>query len=70
MNWYALVDGRLVFIGHCGDWDAANEIATDLFSDEFVVPWLASQDDVDQWVQCITETTRGEINEYAKRTSN
>ena len=28
MNWYALVDGRLVFIGHCGDWDAANEIAS------------------------------------------
>ena len=34
MNWYALVDGRLVFIGHCGDWDAAYEIAADLFSDE------------------------------------
>ena len=58
MNWYVLVDGRLVHIGHCGDWDAAYEIAADLFPDECWT-WLASQHDVDQWVQCITETERG-----------
>ena len=58
MNWYVLVDGRLAFIGHCGDWDAAYEIAVDLFG-ECGWTWLASQDDVDQWVQCSYETERG-----------
>ena len=59
MNWYALVDGTLVFIGHCGDWEAAHEVACDALG-ETAFQWLASQHDVDQWVQCITDTERGE----------
>jgi len=58
MNWYALVKGKLVFIGNCGDWDAAYEVACDAIG-ETEWDWLASQDDVDQWVQCITKTERG-----------
>lgn len=58
MNWYALVDGTLVHIGHFGDWDAANECLIDLGLPEW--SWLASQDDVDQWVECVTKTERGE----------
>lgn len=59
MNWYALVDGKLVFIGNCGDWDAAYEIAVDLFG-EVGWTWLASQEDVEQWVECITEVEKEE----------
>lgn len=59
MNWYALVDGRLAFIGRYQEWEAAHYIANDLFG-EVGWTWLASQDDVDQWVECITKTERGD----------
>ena len=58
MNWYVLVDGVLIHIGHCGDWEAAYEVACDSLGDKF--HWLASQEDVDQWVECVTKTERGE----------
>lgn len=51
MNWYALVDGRLVCIGNCGDWDAACEVADDSLGDHRWT-WLACELDVKQWVQC------------------
>ena len=49
MNWYALVDGKLVFIGNCGDWEAAYEVACDAIG-ETEWQWLASEEDVQQWV--------------------
>ena len=58
MNYYALVKGQLVCIGNCGDWEAAYEVTCDAIGEEW--DWLASQDDVDQWVNCITTTERGE----------
>ena len=57
MNWYALVDGTLVFIGNCGDALAAYEVACDAIG-ETEWQWLASQEDVDQWVECIRQTER------------
>ena len=59
MNWYVLVDGRLAFIGRYQDWEAAHYVADDTFR-TMGWTWLASQDDVDQWVQCATEVERGE----------
>ena len=58
MNWFALVEGKLVCIGNCGDWQAAYEVACDSLG-ETAFHWLASQDDVDQWVDCITRTEKG-----------
>jgi hypothetical protein len=54
MNWYALVDGRLVCIGNCGDWDAAYEVAVNSIG-EVEWQWLASEKDVQQWADCLQE---------------
>lgn len=66
MNWYALVvgnlggtHGKLVCIGNCGDWEEAYEVACDAIG-ETEWAWLASEHEVEQWVECIAATKRGE----------
>lgn len=59
MNWYTLVDGKLYFIGKCPDWDAAYAVTCDSFG-EVEWTWIASQHEVDQWVDVITSTERGQ----------
>jgi len=54
VNYYALVKGQLVFIGHCGDWYAAYEVACDAIG-ETEWDWLASEDEVRQWVAVFEE---------------
>ena len=49
MNYYALVKGQLVCIGNCGDWTAAYEVACDAIG-ETEWDWLASEEDVSQWM--------------------
>lgn len=51
MNWYALVDGNLVCIGNCGDWEAAHEVACDCLG-ETGWTWLEDEIGVSQWVRC------------------
>lgn len=54
MNWFALVGGKLVCIGNCGDWQAAYEVACDAIG-ETEWDWLADETDVQQWADCLRE---------------
>tara|TARA_B100002019_G_scaffold291654_1_gene312459 strand:+ start:346 stop:528 length:183 start_codon:yes stop_codon:yes gene_type:complete len=56
MNWFALVDGKLVCIGNCGDWEAAYEVACDAIG-EVEWTWLINEIDARQWVHCITNNS-------------
>ena len=60
MNWFALVKGRLVCIGSCGDRGAAYEVACDAIG-ETEWDWLADETDVQQWVQCFNENRTQEV---------
>ena len=60
MNWFALVEGKLVCIGNCGDWDAAYEVACDAIG-ETEWDWLADETDVQQWVQCFNANRTQEV---------
>ena len=55
MNYYALVKGQLVCIGNCADWPAAYEVACDALG-ETEWDWLASEEDVSQWMKVFAET--------------
>ena len=57
MNWFAIVEGRLVCIGNCKDWDAAYQVACETIG-ECEWAWLADETDVQQWANCLKETQR------------
>ena len=54
-EWFALLsDSSLVWIGNCGDFEAADEIAEDLDLD---VVWLFNDIEANQWLQCLLDHT-------------
>ena len=53
MNYFLLVDGNLVCIGNFGDWEAAHEVALDLFGENWI--WLEDEIGVSQWVRCFKQ---------------
>ena len=54
MNWYVLFESQLVFIGNFGDYEAAEEVAIDLFGNDYTE--IAEEATVKQWIQCVKET--------------
>ncbi|MEL0014973.1 MAG: hypothetical protein VW715_07140 [Rhodospirillales bacterium] len=55
MNYYALVRGRLVCLGKCADWNAAYDVIACYEIGETEWDWLASEEEVSQWMTVFKE---------------
>lgn len=54
MKWFALARGRLIWLGHFSDWNAAHDWANEHLGESYW-DWLADETDVQQWADCLKE---------------